>query len=388
MYHSVGPALSDWAWSELTTPAAVFESHLRALAKAGYEAITLAQLSDHVSGSKELRRKSVVLTFDDGYLDNWTHVLPLLERHGFRGTVVPTVEFVEPGDGVRPTLREAWQGAIDEGQIETRGFMSWGELRRGADTGLLDVQSHAFTHTWYPVGDEVVDFHHPDDAHYWLDWNAFPEDKPFYLSRLGRSRVPYGVPVYRHEKSLLCRRYYVDPAESDYCADLVARSGGLAFFEQPGWRDRLREEVARVRSTRGTRGRHETDHERTRRLQHEIVASKHTFEARLGRPVEYFVWPGGGYDAEALRIARQHYKAVTLSGAERALYRNRPLENPGSFVRRGAPTIKIGAAEHYVPGRYLVDFIEEFRGIPGARRRRQVRKLGYLTAASLGLWPR
>jgi len=388
MYHSVGRVLPDWAWSELTTPADVFESHLRALAAAGYRAVSLAQWHDHVNGTRVLTGKPVVLTFDDGYLDNWTHVVPLLERYGFCGTVLATVEFVQPDDAVRPTLREAGRGELAEDALETRGFMSWEELRRGANSGVLDVQSHAFTHTWYPVSDEVVDFHHPGDAYYWLDWNAYPDGKPFYLSNLGRSRVPFGVPVYRHEKSLACRRFHADPAESEHCAGVVARSGGDAFFLQPGWRDRLGEALTQFRSGRARRGRVETDAERGARLEHELVGSKRALEHGLGRPVDFFVWPGGGYDDDALRMARQHYKAVTLSGAERMRYRNRPLENPGSIIRRGAPTIETGAAEHYAPGRYLVDFIEEFRGVPGARRRRQARKLAYLAAARLGLWPR
>jgi peptidoglycan/xylan/chitin deacetylase (PgdA/CDA1 family) len=388
MYHSVGPVLRDWAWSELTTPAAVFESHLRALARAGYQSLGLDQWHEHVSGVRAVKSKSVVLTFDDGYLDNWTHAAPLMERYGFRGTVLATVEFVQPDDAVRPTLRDVWSGTLAEAAVETRGFMSWAELRRGADSGLLDVQSHALTHTWYPVSDEVVDFHHPGDAYYWLDWNAHPEDKPFYLSRLGQSRVPFGVPVYRHEKSLACRRFHVDPAEAEHCAAVVARSAGASFFQDPGWRARLEEELSRFRAGRASPGRPETPDERAARLEREIVESKRVLESRLGRAVDFLVWPGGGYDGEAMQIARRHYKAVTLSGPERMRYRNRPGENAGSIVRRGAPTIETGGAEHHAPGAYLVDFIDEFRGARLARRRRQVRKLAYLAGARLGLWPR
>jgi peptidoglycan/xylan/chitin deacetylase (PgdA/CDA1 family) len=388
MYHSVGRILDDWAWSNLTTPARVFEDHLDALSRAGYRSVSLDEWHDHATGTTRLAGKNVVLTFDDGYVDNWTYVAPLLERYGFRGTVLATVEFVQEDDSVRPTLRDVWAQRVAEDELAVRGFMSWAELRRGVESGILDVQSHAFTHTWYPVGDEVVDFHHPGDAHYWLDWNAFPESKPSYLLHPGASRVPYGVPVYRHEKSLACRRYVPDPAESEHCASWVARQGGERFFADPEWRERLRAELQRYRSAHPSAGRSETDAERARRLQHEIVESKRALEGRLDKKVDFLVWPGGGYDAEATRIARSHYKAVTLSGAARQRFRNRPGENPGSIVRRGVPAIDVGTRSHVAPGSYLVEFLDEFRGVPGARRRRQIRKLGLLAGARLGVWPR
>ncbi len=388
MYHSIGRVMPDWAWSILTTPARVFESHLRALARAGYRSATLAQWHDHVSGAKPLDGKHIVLTFDDGYVDNWTYAAPLLERYGFRGTVLATVEFVQREDVVRPTLRDVWAGRTREDDLEVRGFMSWEELRRGSDSGVLDVQCHAYTHTWYPTAAEVVDFHHPGDAHYWLDWNAFPEAKPFYLASLGTSRVPYGVPVYRHEKSLACRRYFPDPAESEHCAGWVARHGGASFFSAPDWRLQLEAQLSSFRAGRAAAGRSETDAERGERLRREIVESKRVLEERVGRAIDFLVWPGGGYDDDAMRLARSTYAAVTLSGRDRQRYHNRPGENPGSIVRRGAPTIDVGNRSHYAPGRYLVDFLDEFRGVPGARRRRQIRKLALLAAARAGLWPR
>jgi len=149
MYHSVGRVLRDWAWPELTVPWRVFESHLRALRRAGYRTADLYEFHAHTTGEEILPEKSVVLTFDDGYVDNWTYVAPLLKRYGFKGTVLVTPEFVDQAEELRPTLDDVWEGRLNEEALDVNGFMSWAELRHVAESGVLSVQCHAMTHTWY-----------------------------------------------------------------------------------------------------------------------------------------------------------------------------------------------------------------------------------------------
>jgi hypothetical protein len=86
-------------------------------------------------------------------------------------------------------------------------------------------------------------------------------------------------------------------------------------------------------------------------------------------------------------FAREHYAAVTVSSRDRWKYRNRPRENPGKIVRRGVPSFQLRGKTVFAPGAYLVDFLDEFRGRQWARQRRQVRKLAYITAGRVGLWP-
>ncbi len=388
MYHSVGRTLADWAWNDLTVPVDVFEDHLRAMQRAGYRSATLHELYEHVSGRAVLSGKRVVLTFDDGYLDNWSHAAPLLERYGFTGTILVTAEFVDPTDAVRPTLADVWSGAAKESDLDVRAFMSWNELKRASDRGVLDVQSHGMTHTWYPTSNEVVDFHHPGDAHYWLDWNAHPETKPRYLKHLGESRVPYGVPVYAHEKSLRCRRYFPDPREAEHMAAWVDAHGGPRFFDESDWRVALEDELRQMRSGGEFQGRVETEAERRKRLEFELAESQRVIAERVGRDVPFFVWPGGGYDKESMHIALRHYRATTVSSADRWRYRNLPGENPEMIIRRGAPSFRVSGRTAFAPGWYLVGTLDEFRGGLRARRQRQVQKIALLGAARLRLWPK
>lgn len=51
----------------------------------GYNVISCKQLKDCVDGGMYLPDKAVMLTFDDGYLNNITYALPLLEEFGYSG---------------------------------------------------------------------------------------------------------------------------------------------------------------------------------------------------------------------------------------------------------------------------------------------------------------
>lgn len=387
MYHSVGTVMPDWEWSILTVPWTTFEDHLVWLARSGYRSADLNELHDHVSGVRPLDPMSVVLTFDDGYLDNWTYVYPLLKQYRFTGVVCVSPEFIDPRDTLRPTLEDVRAGRASESDLEVRGFMSWPEMRRAVAEGVLSIQSHAMTHTWYPTGPEVVDFHRPGDGHYWLDWNADPSAKPFYLRDPFSSRVPWGTPVYRHAKSLEATRYFPDPAEAEALAAFVADRGGEGFFREPGWRGAIEAELASIREKGGDGGRLESPEERSARLSYELVESKRVLEEGLGVPVDQVFWPGGGYSEEALEMALELYKSVTWSKKDRWRLKNIPGEDPAKVSRRGVPFIENSTYRIHTGGRYLSWLLDEYRDVSLARKKRQVFKLLCMAGARLGMWP-
>lgn len=54
--------------------------------KANFHVVTMEQVIEAVESKKKLPEKSVLLTFDDGYIDNYTYVLPILEENGLQGS--------------------------------------------------------------------------------------------------------------------------------------------------------------------------------------------------------------------------------------------------------------------------------------------------------------
>ena len=86
MFHHIGdlPEGADDIRKGLTVSGTTFDSEMKKLKDGGYNVMTLNQLYDKiVTGIPE---KAVVLTFDDGYDDNSTVALPILQKYGFHGT--------------------------------------------------------------------------------------------------------------------------------------------------------------------------------------------------------------------------------------------------------------------------------------------------------------
>jgi glycosyltransferase involved in cell wall biosynthesis/peptidoglycan/xylan/chitin deacetylase (PgdA/CDA1 family) len=72
----------------------LFESQLRYL-KEQYAPISLQQAVDHMLNGKKFPHNAIVLTFDDGYLNNYTHAFPLLKKYAIPGTIFLATNAVE-----------------------------------------------------------------------------------------------------------------------------------------------------------------------------------------------------------------------------------------------------------------------------------------------------
>jgi peptidoglycan/xylan/chitin deacetylase (PgdA/CDA1 family) len=72
----------------------LFESHLRRLRDDGYQVITLDDLLYFLTQGRSLPARPVILTFDDGYADNYTNAFPLLQKYGMIGHFFVITDFV------------------------------------------------------------------------------------------------------------------------------------------------------------------------------------------------------------------------------------------------------------------------------------------------------
>lgn len=318
MFHAVGLERHAWAYSHISESYNTFEKKIKALFRAGYSTLALRE------SSKRCRQdKAVCLTFDDGYLDNWILVFPLLKKYSLKATIFVNPEFVDPHDIIRPQHDPHMIGQNITMPVEHyAGFLSWPEMREMEKSGLVEIQSHALTHTWYFKGPEIVDFWHPGSATepggpVWMLWNRFPEFKPYYLTKAAEyeKKIPYGTPVYEHGKSLETRCY--EPNEPELEAEIIryTQADGNAFFKNRDWKMKLDQIVRGYREQAGKKpkGRYETDSEYKDRITCELTESKRIIELNLKKKVESICWPGGGVSEEVVRIARDvGYKYFTL----------------------------------------------------------------------------
>jgi peptidoglycan/xylan/chitin deacetylase (PgdA/CDA1 family) len=71
----------------------MFEKQLKYLKGHGYTSINFKELIKYINtGSAVLPDNPVIITFDDGYHDNYTNALPLLKKYGFKATVFLVVD--------------------------------------------------------------------------------------------------------------------------------------------------------------------------------------------------------------------------------------------------------------------------------------------------------
>ncbi len=87
--------IRSWNFSYLTCPYQVFDNQMRWLKMRGYTSITLLELFEYMKNNKKIPRKSIVLTFDDGYADNWVFAYPILKKYGYSATIYVNPEFAD-----------------------------------------------------------------------------------------------------------------------------------------------------------------------------------------------------------------------------------------------------------------------------------------------------
>ncbi|HEU0230499.1 MAG TPA: polysaccharide deacetylase family protein [Burkholderiaceae bacterium] len=149
MYHHISPVDGM-----ITTSPVNFELQLAWLARHGYRSMSSAEFAAHLGGQAAPPR-SILITFDDGYLDNWVYAYPLLRKYGFSAMIFLITSLI--GDG--PARPHLGQGGLPEtpshrdcGQRIQAGdadsvMLRWNEVLAMRDSGVVEFHSHTHTHT-------------------------------------------------------------------------------------------------------------------------------------------------------------------------------------------------------------------------------------------------
>ncbi|MFH1847151.1 MAG: polysaccharide deacetylase family protein [Candidatus Omnitrophota bacterium] len=123
MYHAVNDDIS----STLNVTPENFYSQMDFLRKHGYSVISLDSLVEHIKNKVYFQPKTVVITFDDGYEDNFTNAFPVLAEHN-----MPAIIFLITG-------------AVSNQQ----GFLSWEQVRLMSRNGI-DFGGHTRNDIYVP----------------------------------------------------------------------------------------------------------------------------------------------------------------------------------------------------------------------------------------------
>lgn len=96
MYHRVMPQTDGWSFP-LLVAASDFERQIQYLTRE-YNVLTLDELAQYIHEHKPLPKRAVVITFDDGYKDNYTYAYPILKKYGVPATIFVTTGYIGGGN--------------------------------------------------------------------------------------------------------------------------------------------------------------------------------------------------------------------------------------------------------------------------------------------------
>jgi peptidoglycan/xylan/chitin deacetylase (PgdA/CDA1 family) len=127
MYHYVSPLppQPDNIRQGLTVSPDIFREHIEFLKSDGYETISLYEINDALQNGTPLPEKPIVLTFDDGYIDHYQYVFPVLKEYGYTGTFFVNTGFT---DNNNPN------------------HLTWEQVEEMANAGM-SMESHTKTHS-------------------------------------------------------------------------------------------------------------------------------------------------------------------------------------------------------------------------------------------------
>mgnify|MGYP001187649587 CR=1 FL=1 len=117
LYHSI----AEESGNPLIMPPDRFQRQMAYLRDMGYHPLFFGELRDWKKG--RLPQKSVIITLDDGYADNYAAAFPVLKRTGMKATIFAIT-----------------------GKIGHTGYLTWEQLRAMELFGFVDTQSHTVSH--------------------------------------------------------------------------------------------------------------------------------------------------------------------------------------------------------------------------------------------------
>ena len=64
-----------------------FRSHMKFLAENGYKTLSVNEFIAYKKGELEVPKKSVCITFDDGWMDNYIYAYPIVKEFGLKANI-------------------------------------------------------------------------------------------------------------------------------------------------------------------------------------------------------------------------------------------------------------------------------------------------------------
>lgn len=129
MYH--GLVMEKDRQNKYMIDPSVFEEDLKYLTENGYHTVFISELTAYFENKAPLPEKPVLITFDDGYYNNYAYAFPLLKKYGCKAVI--SMIGIEADKAEKETNKSPLYSEC-----------GWSELREMTDSGLVEIQNHTY----------------------------------------------------------------------------------------------------------------------------------------------------------------------------------------------------------------------------------------------------
>lgn len=130
MYHSI---LKNSHLGKYVITPEEFENDMRYLSEHKYNSITMTDLINYVENSGDIPLKPVIITFDDGNLNNYIYGRPVLEKYRMKAVV-----------SIIGSYTEAFSAPPYPTADPSYAHVSWKQIKEMQDSGYFEIQNHSY----------------------------------------------------------------------------------------------------------------------------------------------------------------------------------------------------------------------------------------------------
>lgn len=131
MYHSID--YTQDKKNKMVVSPEVFEAQMKFLRDRHYNVIPLEKAVGYISQKKRPPAKTLAITIDDGYEDNFKYAYPIFKKYNIPATIF-----------------------VITGLVGKEGFMDWGQIKELDGSGLVDIESHTKSHKMLTYLDDAA----------------------------------------------------------------------------------------------------------------------------------------------------------------------------------------------------------------------------------------
>lgn len=156
MYHSINPISSN----NLIIPPDEFDAQMKWLKDNNYNPITLDELYHWLVHNKETKENPIVITFDDGYEDNYKYAYPILKKYEFNATIFLITDAINKNTVLTESqIKEMYAHNIDfqshtsdHVELNTKSYTQQIQTIKKSQERLGNLLNKKSEYLCYPVG--------------------------------------------------------------------------------------------------------------------------------------------------------------------------------------------------------------------------------------------